>query len=134
MKTIMKDALNTILSTIKPGRKEQQHVASAITSFLLALHKNLKDAKAILGGSGAKGTWLSGNHDIDIFVLYKYTIYKAQSKELSNLLEPILKKSFPTQKIERLHGSRDYFRFTYHDLHFEIVRNGVKLSPLTVLK
>ena len=117
----MKEALHTILSQIKPSRKEQQHVASAIKSFLLALHKNLKDAKAILGGSGAKGTWLSGNHDIDIFVLYKYTTYKTQSKELSNLLEPMLKKSFPTQKIERLHGSRDYFRFTYHDLPFEIV-------------
>ncbi len=117
----MENIYPAVLLRIKPNSKEKQHVASVAKAFLSTLNKNLRKAHAILGGSGAKGTWLSGNHDIDIFVQYEYKTFKSKSKELSNLLEPILRKSFPKQKIERLHGSRDYFRFSYNNLNFEVV-------------
>lgn len=113
--------MKTILAKIKPSKKEAQRFKSTVNSFLTKLNKNLKDAAAILGGSGAKGTWLSGNYDVDIFVQYNYKKYSPRSAELSTYLEPILKKTFPKIKLEGLHGSRDYFRLPYDGINFEVV-------------
>ena len=87
--------MQEILSKIQPTKEEQLHFLQATASFLKQLNSKLKDAQAILGGSGAEGTWLSGSFDVDIFVLYDYDKYSKNSSQLSKLLEPILKKSFP---------------------------------------
>ena len=113
--------MKLILAAIKPSKKEEKQFSTSANGFLRTLNAVLVDAKAILGGSGAKGTWLSGNHDVDIFVLFDYKKYANMSAELSGLLEKSLKKTFPKVKIERLHGSRDYFQFAYRGLLFEVV-------------
>ncbi|MDP3639765.1 MAG: CCA tRNA nucleotidyltransferase [Nanoarchaeota archaeon] len=117
MQTILKEAL----TKIKPTKAEQLRFKKAAEEFLKKLNAKLKDAHAILGGSGAKGTWLSGNHDIDIFVLFPLQKYRKESLRLSDLLESSLKKVFPKQKIERLHGSRDYFQLQYQNCAFEVM-------------
>lgn len=113
--------MQEILSKIQPTKEEQLHFLQATASFLKQLNSKLKDAQAILGGSGAKGTWLSGNFDVDIFVLYNYDKFSKKSSQISQLLEPILKKSFPKIPLVKVHGSRDYFQMIYHDIHFEII-------------
>ncbi|MBS3166218.1 CCA tRNA nucleotidyltransferase [Candidatus Woesearchaeota archaeon] len=113
--------MKEVLSHIKPNKQELSQFKKTSTAFLKTLNSKLKDAKAILGGSGAKGTWLSGNFDIDIFVLFDYKKYSQKTDELSNVLEPILKKAFPSTTLNRLHGSRDYFQMKYQNLSFEIV-------------
>jgi len=133
--------MKEVLSRIKPSREEEQKLAKIVSSFLKKLNSSLSDAKAILGGSGAKGTWLSGNHDVDIFVLFQYKKYADKSAELSARLEKALRKAFPSVKIDRLHGSRDYFKLSYQGLVFETVpilkiskaeqaRNITDISPL----
>ena len=109
--------MEEILSKIKPSAKEKQNFNRTTKEFLSKL--KVKDAKAILGGSGAKGTWLSGNHDVDIFVLFDYSKFKSKSAELSDILEPKLKKAFG--KVKRLHGSRDYFQISFERIIFEVV-------------
>ncbi len=113
--------MREVLATIVPGRQERQRNKMVIGMFLKRLNAQLMDAKAILGGSGAKDTWLAGNHDIDIFVLYPLQQYKDKSSELSDILHPALKKSFPGTKILRLHGSRDYFQVSFQRCTFEII-------------
>ncbi|MBU0457344.1 MAG: CCA tRNA nucleotidyltransferase [Nanoarchaeota archaeon] len=113
--------MKDILEIIKPSKKESDKVKSITSLFIKKLNSKLKYAEAILGGSGAKGTWLSGDHDIDIFVLFDYKRYSAKSDQLSEILEPILKKVFPKIKIEKVHGSRDYFKTTYQNFNLEIV-------------
>ncbi len=110
-----------ILSKIKPNQEEQSQFKAAVSAFLIKLNSQLKNAQAILGGSGAKDTWLSGNHDVDIFVLFDYKLYADKSEQLSSILEPTLKKAFPKLKLERLHGSRDYFQLIFQQLSFEVV-------------
>lgn len=135
--------MKSALQKIKPVQKEERTFIATTHSFLKTLNAVLKPipAKAILGGSGAKGTWLSGSHDVDIFVLFDYKKYADQSAELSQLLEKALKKTFSKLKINRLHGSRDYFQLFYQGLMFEIVpilriskaeqaRNITDISPL----
>src|SRR3989344_831244 len=113
--------MEEVLKRIKPGKEETKNCKAVTDLFLKKLNSNLKDAEAILGGSGAKDTWLSGNHDIDIFVEFNLKKYSTISSELSEHLEKALKKTFRNKKIERVHGSRDYFQIDYEGISFEIV-------------
>ncbi|PIN76474.1 CCA tRNA nucleotidyltransferase [Candidatus Woesearchaeota archaeon CG10_big_fil_rev_8_21_14_0_10_36_11] len=117
----MNHVTKCVLENIKPSRKEMDLFREITTSFIARINTKLSGAKAILGGSGAKDTWISKNHDIDIFVKYNYVQYKHQSSQLSVILEKSLKKAFPTVTLYRMHGSRDYFRILYKTYVFEIV-------------
>ncbi|MBI2146461.1 CCA tRNA nucleotidyltransferase [Candidatus Woesearchaeota archaeon] len=111
--------MKEVLAKIKPTTKEQQQLKAGITLFLKKLNARLKGAYAILGGSGAKDTWLSGSYDVDIFVLFEYHQFASRTSELSDLLQLTLKKCF--SKIRRLHGSRDYFQLKYKNLNVEVI-------------
>jgi len=109
--------LKKVLSEIKPIEKEESMVEDTTNRVLERI--NVPSAVAVLGGSGAKGTWLKGTHDIDVYVKFDYGLYRDKTTELSDVLEPILKKIF--RKVERLHGSRDYFQIRENSYIFEII-------------
>ncbi len=92
----------------------------SVRPFLDALNASLERhnllARALLGGSAAKGTFLKGDHDVDVFVRFNRRAYAHLSDTLSDLLEPTLPDG-----AERLHGSRDYFQLRHGGLLFEIV-------------
>ena len=113
----MQTEIQTILKNIRPNKEEQAKFKQSSDSFLKKI--KIKDTQIILGGSGAKDTWLSGSHDIDVYVVFNYRRYAQKSGELSRILEKELKKIFP--KVAKLHGSRDYFRLNYQDYLFEII-------------
>lgn len=113
------DVLKQAIKDVKPSDEEVREVNSKINEFLSRVNKGLKGAKAYLGGSGAKGTWLADAHDADVFVAYEYKKYYSLSDELSEELEKHIKKIFP--KYIRLHGSRDYFQVKENGFTFEIV-------------
>ena len=120
---------NEILSKIKPTEKEEEEVRKVVNEFLKALNYKLKGAKAIIGGSFAKDTWLKGQHDIDIFVLFNNN-----NKKMSDKLEKAVKLCF--KKYEKIHGSRDYFIVDYKGLSFELVpvlkiKNPIKAENIT---
>ncbi len=115
----MKKILIDVLKDIKPTEKEEKDVYDKVMVVLNKINKSLKNAKAILGGSGVKGTWLKKANDADIFVKFNYAKYKDKSQEISGILEKILKNK--KLKIARLHGSRDYFQIKQKDFTFEII-------------
>ena len=110
--------LKEILKEIRPSKEDEKIVRVRIDSVLKRINKGLKDAKAELGGSGAKGTWLK-QFDADIFVKFNYNKFKDKSDKLSGILEKHLKKVF--KRVTRLHGSRDYFQVKEKGYTFEIV-------------
>ncbi len=79
--------LNDVLKEIKPTKEEEKKVLDSVNSVLKRINKNLIYAKAVLGGSGEKGTWLKDPPDMDIFVLFDYKRFKDRSNELSDILE-----------------------------------------------
>jgi len=91
----MKKLLWEIIQEIKPSKDDVKKVKDKVNSVLEQINKGL-DAKAILGGSGAKGTWLR-TFDADIFVRFNYKKYKG--KNISDILEKHLKKKFKIEKI-----------------------------------
>jgi tRNA nucleotidyltransferase (CCA-adding enzyme) len=109
-----------VLSEVVPSKDERGKVISQVNAFLANLNGELKrtrvQAKAMLGGSYSKDTWLSGDYDVDVFVKFNLS-HKEQN--LSDLLERALKK----WRHERIHGSRDYFW----------VRDGIKYEIVPVL-
>lgn len=122
----------------KPSKKEELKIKKTVKEFIKKIR--IPNTKIILGGSGAKGTWLPNTHDIDIFVKFNYEKYKDKSDIISSILERYLKKKF---KISKLHGSRDYFQINYKYYVFEVVpildiknikqmRNITDISPLHI--
>lgn len=135
----MKNTISKVLKDIKPSKEEEFQIKDRANSILIKINKNLKDAKAILGGSGIKGTWLKKANDTDIFVKFNYKKYKDKSEKISDILEKVLKKK--KLKIIKLHGSRDYFQIKEKQVTIEIIpildikkaedaKNITDISPL----
>ena len=132
------NVVNSVLESLEIG-DDGLRVYSK--KFIDNLNNNIKilklSAKAVLGGSLAKGTFLKEGFDVDVFVRFDK---KYKDEELSELLEKVLKKS--ELKYLRVHGSRDYFQIKDKRV-FEIVpvlkvnswkeaKNVADMSPLHV--
>ena len=115
----MQKLLNKVLTRIKPDKKEREFVLKRVNYIVGQINKNLKDAKAELGGSGAKDTWLKGEYDLDIYIKFDYNKFKDKNSILSDISEKVLKKSL--KKIKRVHGSRDYFQYREGNFIFEVI-------------
>ena len=109
--------LSEVLDDIKPSNEYEKDILNKADQIINRINKSIRDAKAVLGGSGAKGTWLK-TFDADVFVMFNYGKYQDKSDKLSEILEKSLKKHF---KITRLHGSRDYFQAKIKSYTVEIV-------------
>ncbi len=123
---------------VLPTTEEEKVSLAAVQPILKSLQKCIPKAKVFLGGSAAKGTWLR-TFDVDVFVMFPYKEYSEKSHELSNILEKQLRKKFPS--LQRLHGSRDYFRICEAGFTFEVIpilrilrssqaKNITDISPL----
>ncbi len=114
----VKMILNEALKEIQPDKNYEKEIFEKLNFIIKKINQNQKNIKAILGGSGAKGTWLK-TFDADIFALFGYKKFKDRSDKLSDILEKTLKKKF--RNVIRLHGSRDYFQIRQNNFTFEIV-------------
>lgn len=110
--------LKEVVQEIAPTREEKADVEQKVMLFKRILMK-AKLPDIFVGGSFAKGTWLRGITDVDIFIRFPYEQFKSRSAEISELLEVSLRKLFSS--VERVHGSRDYFRIPWQGLKFELV-------------
>lgn len=133
----MKKLLKEVIEEIRPDKGYEKEILGKANKIISELNKGLKDCKAVLGGSGAKGTWLK-TFDADVFVKFDYKKYADKSSSLSDILGKFVKKKF---KAKRLHGSRDYFQIVDGKHTFEIIpildiknsaqaRNITDVSPL----
>ena len=102
--------IKEVLTSIEPTREEVLEIDAKVKRFTMQLSK-LTKGEVYVGGYYAKGIWIKGIKDVDVFVRY------AKEDGLADRLEKELKKGFA--KVTRLHGSRDYFRTSYEGLLFE---------------
>ncbi len=106
-----------ILATCKPTREEEMHLQNVVRGVLNKI--KIPGATPMLGGSGAKNTWLKGTHDIDIYVKFNVKKYARKTDQLADILGKVVKKRF--RKVDHLHGSRDYYQINIHPYTIEIV-------------
>jgi len=112
-----KNVVKEILKDVSPSKADISRIDDVKKKILNKL--SFPGVKAVIGGSGAKNTWLRNTNDIDIYVKFNYSKYKDKSSELSEILHKHLKKKF--SKVKRLHGSRDYFQIKMDDYTIEMV-------------
>lgn len=112
-------SVQKVLREVLKGIVPPKGVPKEISGFVASLNSRAKElnieARAVLGGSFAKGTHLVGDFDVDVFVVFDR---KYDDGVLSDLLERILKSFKPV----RVHGSRDYFQ----------IRDGVLFEVIPV--
>jgi tRNA nucleotidyltransferase (CCA-adding enzyme) len=74
MRSEINQVCKEILQEIKPGEEEKGEVAQCISTLLNLLYGEIKrfgiEALPELEGSVAHGTWIAGERDIDIFILF----------------------------------------------------------------
>ncbi|MDD5331914.1 MAG: CCA tRNA nucleotidyltransferase [Candidatus Nanoarchaeia archaeon] len=123
-----------IINQLKPSNKELKQARDIINLIIKKI--KIKKARVSVGGSWAKNTHLTGNHDIDIYIIFNLKEY--QEKDISKILGKELKKHF---RIEKLHGSRDYFQIKTDKYTVELIpileikkasesKNITDISPL----
>ncbi|MBI3034468.1 CCA tRNA nucleotidyltransferase [Candidatus Woesearchaeota archaeon] len=111
----MKLDLNRVISGLKPSSEEAKAANNAVNDFKKKL--KVRNAELKVGGSFAKGTWIAGMHDIDIFACFDYRKYSSSSDSLSDLLE----RHISGLNYRRIHGSRDYFEARHGKYSLEII-------------
>ncbi len=108
-----------------PSKEEYAALEKVAKEFVAklesAIRKKKIGAEVFLGGSFAKRTMVKKEvHDIDVYVRFDW-----RYEDLSSYLEKIVREAFGKLKhfrIEKIHGSRDYFRILLSDaLAFEII-------------
>ncbi|MEK6968557.1 MAG: CCA tRNA nucleotidyltransferase [Nanoarchaeota archaeon] len=115
----LKEVLEEAKKLLSPTEEEISESKKVAEEVLKKINAVAKPARTIIGGSGAKNTFLRGQFDIDLFLLFPYAKFKHRSAELSDLAEIKLKKVF--RNLSRIHGSRDYFRLNHREIQFEII-------------
>ncbi len=100
---------NNILKKIKPTKEENEKVKSLSNRLIRIINEIAKendiDAEAVLVGSVAKDTWLSGKADIDIFMKFPLITSKEDLKKCGLFLG--------CKCIERMHGEYE-LRYASH--------------------
>ena len=71
----IKQILDEALKEIQPDKNYEKEIFEKLDLIIKKINQNQKNIKAILGGSGAKGTWLK-TFDADIFALFDYKKFK----------------------------------------------------------
>ncbi len=106
-----------ILESCKSSPEEQKHLQNLVKEIIAKI--KIPGATPMLGGSGAKNTWLRGTHDIDIYVKFNVKQYSHKTDQLADILGKVVKKQF--KKVDHLHGSRDYYQVNIPPYTVEIV-------------
>ncbi len=69
-----------VLSRIRPTKEEESHIQDVARKILSFVKKSGK-ADAMIVGSVARGTWIHGDRDLDIFLLFDPSLTREQLEE-----------------------------------------------------
>lgn len=124
----LQDVEVEVLSRIKPSEDEYALVLGAFdviaSTIKQVLAENSVEADVTLQGSVAHDTWLSGDRDIDVFVLFPETWDR---KELETRALPLLVEAAKRiGKYELMYAEHPYVRLRYGEVEADIVP-GIKL-------
>src|SRR3989344_7921729 len=98
----MEQILREVLKKIKPSPKEQSELNNFSNKVIALIAK--QNFRATLEGSLAKGTWISGDHDVDVFAFFDKKVPRAtlekKGLEIGKKVAKALKSKFQTEYAE----------------------------------
>ncbi|VVB97190.1 CCA-adding enzyme [uncultured archaeon] len=113
----------TVLSRIKPNEAEKSRL-KALAESIIARINALGEAEGLnikgeLVGSSARGTWISGEHDLDIFIMFQPDV---ERKELEEKGLYIAKKiARDSQSFEERYAEHPYIHAIFDGFEVDLV-------------
>jgi tRNA nucleotidyltransferase (CCA-adding enzyme) len=116
--------INEVLEKIKPVPAEQQkiqEVADHIISLVdrAAAGTGLTDVSGMLVGSAARGTWISGEHDLDIFISFPDDTPEQDLKTVG--LNIARKVAVDADNSEERYAEHPYVHAVFDDFEVDLV-------------
>jgi len=109
-----------VLQKITPSKSEEKALQRWTNQILAEINATAKelgiDAQALLVGSAARNTWISGDRDLDIFIMFPES---ATDETLESLGLEIAKKVAP--KYEERYAEHPYIRAFFGEYQVDLV-------------
>jgi len=113
----------SILSRIKPKDPEKQKLSALSDRLISRINTICKDEglniSAILVGSTARGTWLSGEHDLDIFIMFPPEVSRDHLEK--NGLYVARKMAAKAQSSEERYAEHPYINAVFDGYEVDLV-------------
>ncbi|VVB96308.1 CCA-adding enzyme [uncultured archaeon] len=113
----------SVLSRIKPGEPEKiklQALAESLISRINAIGKDEKiDIKTVLVGSSARGTWLSGERDLDIFIMFPPDVEREYLEEKGLYIARKIARN--SQSFEERYAEHPYINAIFDGFEVDLV-------------
>lgn len=110
--------LEKILRAIKPKKKAERTEREFISRAIGKLRQELGGAKVVLAGSFAKGTFLEGDKDIDIFVLFSHNVEK---EAMEGIVRAAVENAFPKAFFHIAYAQHPYVRVFLEGRKIDVV-------------
>jgi len=119
---ILHSVLNKALKMAVPDEEERKRTDNLCEKIMESFQElgQIYDVKAMFCGSVAKGTWLAGNKDIDLFILFNEKTHRKELEETGMMIaQKIIKKLWGSYEIA--YSEHPYVRGLLADHRVEIV-------------
>ena len=108
-----------VLSAIRPTREEQEHIMGLAQRLLAAIARSGK-AEGMVVGSIARHTWVKGDRDLDIFMLFDPLISRERLEDKGLSLARSIAGSFSDQFHEK-YAEHPYINATIDGVDVDLV-------------
>jgi tRNA nucleotidyltransferase (CCA-adding enzyme) len=108
-----------VLARIRPKEEEHNHTWAVATGILSAIEKDGR-AKGMVVGSVARDTWLSGDRDLDIFLLFPPHLSREELEETGLDLARKIARRF-TGSFREKYAEHPYVNATIEGLDVDLV-------------
>ncbi len=122
MPNSLQEVVQEVLRRVKPGLEEEERVSRILSKTVSMLREEFNrlepEAEVLVEGSMAKGTWLSGETDADIFVRFPV---KWKKSEMGETLIESVKRIFGPEKCRLRFAEHPYAKVTVDNINVDVV-------------
>jgi len=122
MPSSLQDVVQEALKRVKPSLKEEERVERMLSNTVSILSEEFKrlepEAEVLVEGSMAKGTWLSGETDADVFIRFPV---KWKKNEMGETLIENVKRVFGQEKCRLRFAEHPYITVRVDGINVDIV-------------
>jgi tRNA nucleotidyltransferase (CCA-adding enzyme) len=109
----------SVLVSIRPGPEEREHIAS-VAEQLLAVARKIGRAEAMIVGSVARDTWIHGDRDLDIFLLFDPGLTRQELEEQGLVLAKEIAEGLKSSYRQK-YAEHPYINATIDGLDVDLV-------------
>jgi len=121
---LLKDLKKAVLERISPKIEERAYLKETAELLIkkidfIACSMNLKDVSAKLVGSAARNTWISGTHDLDIFIMFPGDASRVELEKKGLIIARTIAQE--SESCEERYAEHPYINMRYRGFDVDIV-------------